>query len=65
MSDQVIQGTDTAIINIPYVESWTLTQLRYACKNNKVKGYTKMNRAELENAVQGIINKMNSKKGEV
>lgn len=50
-----IQGNDTVVINIPGVDKWTLTQLRNFCKRNKVKGYTKMNRYELENKVEEIL----------
>lgn len=46
---------EKAVINIPGVKEWTLTQLRYCCKNHKVKGYTKMDRESLEKAVQEIL----------
>lgn len=49
---------ETVIINIPRVEDWTLTQLRYTCKRNKVKGYTKMTREELIANVKEIIKNM-------
>ncbi|MFT8313191.1 MAG: hypothetical protein ABF633_02930 [Clostridium sp.] len=43
------------IIHMPSVKEWNITQLRYACKKNKVKGYTKMNRDQLIVAVENII----------
>lgn len=45
----------TVIINIPPVEEWTITILRYACKNHKVKGYTKMDREQLIQHVKEIL----------
>lgn len=51
------------IINIPSVDTWTLTSLRYACKKNKVKGYTKMNRNQLVEEVKAIISRF-SKEGD-
>ena len=45
------------LINIPKVEDWTITDLRYTCKKNKIKSYTKMNKEQLINAVKKIINK--------
>lgn len=42
-------------INIPSVEDWNITQLRYCCKKNKVKGYTKMTKDQLIVEVQNII----------
>lgn len=62
MSDKVVQGNDSEVINIPGVEEWTLTSLRYTCKMNKVKGYTKMNKEELKKAVQKILDKMGEDK---
>lgn len=43
------------IINIPAIYTWTLKELKYACKKNKVKGYTKMSREELVTAVENIV----------
>lgn len=45
------------IIKIPSVETWNITSLRYCCKKNKVKGYTKMSKEQLIEEVQKIINK--------
>lgn len=45
----------TVVINIPAVETWPITHLRGACKRNKVKGYTKMNRDQLVEAVKTIM----------
>jgi len=49
------------IINIPAVETWTITDLRYTCRKNKIKGYTKMNRDELIIEVNSIITNSYSK----
>lgn len=49
------------IINIPSVEDWNITQLRYTCKKNKVKGYTKMDRDQLIEAVKQVIENLKSK----
>ena len=46
---------EAVIIKIPSVEEWTTTQLKYTCRNNKVKGYTKMSRAQLIVAVKEVI----------
>lgn len=43
------------IIKIPKVDDWTITDLRYTCKKNKVKGYTKMSREQLIIKVNSII----------
>ena len=50
---------EKVIINIPAVESWNITQLRYTCKKNKVKGYTKMDKPQLIEAVKDIIKNIN------
>lgn len=42
-------------IKVPGVEEWTLKELRYFCKNHKVKGYTKMNKEQLVVAVKKIL----------
>jgi len=49
------------IINIPAVETWTITDLRYTCRKNKIKGYTKMDRQQLIIEVNEIIKKSYSK----
>lgn len=49
------------MINIPPPEEWTLTGLRYTCRKNKVKGYTKMTRTELMYEVKQIIETMKEK----
>lgn len=46
---------EEVIINIPAVELWTITDLKYTCKKNKVKNYTKMSREELIKNVKDII----------
>ena len=50
-----IQNEEPIIINIPSVDSWTITDLRYTCRRNKVKGYTKMDREQLIIEVRKII----------
>ena len=54
---------NSATINIPSIESWTITELRYTCRRNKVKGYTKMDKEQLIEEVKKVINKF--KKDEV
>lgn len=49
---------DKQTIKIPAIETWPITHLRKACKKNKVKGYTKMNRNELIAAVKEVIKGM-------
>lgn len=56
--DKVIKSKETIIINVPGVEAWSLKELRNCCKNNKVKGYTKMNREQLIEEVRNIIKKL-------
>lgn len=46
---------ETIVINIPVPEEWTVTDLKYACKHNKVKGYTKMSKEQLVEAVKVIL----------
>lgn len=50
------------VINIPAVDTWNITDLRYTCKRNKVKGYTKMSREELISEVKRIVANFNSNK---
>lgn len=54
--------SEPIVIKIPAVTEWTLKELRYACKHNKVKGYTKMDRDELIVEVNEIISKFNKGK---
>lgn len=56
--DKVVKSKETIIINVPGVESWSLKELRSCCKNNKVTGYTKMNREQLIEEVRDIIKKL-------
>lgn len=56
-----VKGNDTVVIKMPGVESWSIKELKYTCKHNKVKGYTKMNREELIQEVKSIIEKINVK----
>ena len=51
----MFKGNDKVTIKVPGVEEWTLKELRYCCKNHKVKGYTKMNREQLKAAVKKIL----------
>ena len=46
--------SEPIIINIPSVENWTTTDLKYACRKNKIKGYTKMDRNLLIEEVKKI-----------
>lgn len=46
---------EAVTIRIPKVEDWNITSLRYCCKNNKVKGYSKMSREQLIKEVLKII----------
>lgn len=59
MESKITQDTtfvcEPVTINIPSVEEWTITSLKYACKHNKVKGYTKMSREQLVEEVNGIL----------
>jgi hypothetical protein len=50
--------TEKVTINIPAVDTWNITALRYTCKRNKVKGYTKMNRDQLIIAVKEVMKGM-------
>lgn len=63
--DLLIEGQDSILysdstpvtIHIPSVDSWTITDLRYTCRRNKVKGYTAMDREQLIEEVKKVINK--------
>jgi len=46
-------------IDIPAVEDWTTAELRRCCKKSKVKGYSKLSRAELVEAVKDSIKQFN------
>ena len=56
-NENEIKG-ESVTIRVPSVESWTLKELKYCCKNHKVKGYTKMNRDQLIKAVKEILNNL-------
>lgn len=58
MKEKEIKGEETVTIQVPSVETWGITALRYTCKKNKVKGYTKMDREQLIQAVKEVINKL-------
>lgn len=60
LNEREIKGNDTVNIKIPGVESWSMKDLKYCCKHNKVKGYTKMTKEQLVIEVKKIIE--NSKK---
>lgn len=49
-----IKGESTTI-RVPGAESWTLKELKYCCKNHKIKGYTKMTKEQLVVAVKEIL----------
>lgn len=57
----ILSNSKPIIINIPGVKEWTITDLRKCCSKNKVKGYTKMSREELEEEVSRIIKKLGNK----
>ena len=46
------------VIKIPAIDTWPITHLRNACKRNKIKGYTKMDREQLIVAVKGILKRL-------
>jgi len=52
---QKIKGTDKVSIRIPGINEWSLSELKYCCKKNKVKGYTKMSKEKLQEAVKEIV----------
>ena len=47
--------SEPIIINMPSIDSWNITALRYTCRKNKVKGYIKMDREQLIIEVKKII----------
>lgn len=47
--------TKKVVINVPAIDTWPITHLRNACKRNKIKGYTKMDREQLVAEVEGIL----------
>lgn len=46
---------ETIVINIPPIEKWTMKELKYVCRHNKVKGYTKMEHKQLVQSVKEIL----------
>lgn len=50
------------ILNMQPVEKWTKTDLLYACKKNKVKGYTRMGKPQLIEEVKKIMAGMKGEK---
>ena len=48
-------GNEVIIIEVPGIENWTTKELKYTCKHNKVKGYSKMNRDQLIKQVKEIV----------
>ncbi|MPM73499.1 hypothetical protein SDC9_120479 [bioreactor metagenome] len=52
-------------IQIPKIEDWTISDLKKCCKKNKVKGYTKMTKYQLVEAVKQIIDNFNKTKEEL
>lgn len=57
MSEEIVET-----FSIPPVKDWTLTDLKYACKNNNVKGYSKMNKGQLVEVVEGLFAQMEADK---
>lgn len=52
---QEIKGSDKVSIRIPGIDEWSLSDLKKCCKRNKVKGYTKMSKEQLQEAVNEIV----------
>jgi len=50
--------TKEVALNIPAVDTWPITHLRKCCKKNKIKGYTKMDREQLVQAVKKFIDSL-------
>ena len=46
------------ILKMEPVENWTKTDLLFACKKNKVKGYTRMKKPQLIEEVKKIMTGM-------
>lgn len=57
-----IKGSDKVSIRIPGIHEWSLSDLKKCCKKNGVKGYTKMSKEELQEAVKGIIRNITERK---
>ena len=57
-----IKSNESVTIKIPGVSEWTTSELRRCCKGSRVKGYTKMNREQLIEAVNDIIRKSRKEK---
>lgn len=53
-----IQGQGSVTISMGRVEDWPISQLRYTCKKNKVKGYTTMTKEALVVEVKKIFEKL-------
>lgn len=49
---------DVVCIKMPGVKDWPISHLKKCCSKNKVKGYSKMSREELEIEVEKIIDKI-------
>lgn len=56
--DKTIKSDDVVIIEVPNIENWTIKELRYTCKHNKIKGYSKMSREQMIVQINEIINKV-------
>lgn len=50
------------ILNMQPVEKWTKTDLLFACKKHRVKGYTRMKKPQLIEAVKKIMENMGEKR---
>lgn len=59
---QEIKGTDKVLIRIPGIDEWSLSELKYCCKKNKVKGYTKMSKEQLQEVVKEIVKSISESK---
>ena len=60
--EEAVKSVEPVIINIPSVDTWTKTDLLFACKKNKVKGYTRMDKPQLIEAVKNIMANMKGEK---
>lgn len=57
-----IKGTDKVSIRVPGIDEWSLSDLKKCCKKNKVKGYTKMSKKQLQEAVKEIVRGITERK---
>ena len=63
-SSREIKG-EAVTIELPSLEEWPISHLRKACKKNKVKGYSKMSKDELVEAIKQLLRGLDNKKEEL